>query len=208
MLEWIIPREKKFFDFFEAHASIAIEAARQLLALVSTDSSEEAIIEHIQQLEHQADAITHSCVEALHKTFITPFERNDIHKLISHMDDIVDFIEATAARIGTYKVQQMTPEAVALATLLYQATQILGQLIKGLRSLKYVKAMRQAFIAINHLENQADTVIRDAIAKLFNEEKDPINIIKWKEIYENIEEAIDCCEDVSNIVEGVILECD
>lgn len=209
MLKWLMPKEVGFFDFFEGHASTTVKAAQELLDLISSeDPLSQERIQQIQALEHQADTITHSCVESLHKTFITPFERNDIYRLISRMDDIIDFIEETAARIVTYKLTVMTAEAKELATLLFHSTQTIEQAVKGLRYLKNGETMRQAFFTISRLESEGDAVVRRAIGKLFDQEGDAINIIKWKEIYENIEEAIDRCEDVSNIIEGVILESD
>lgn len=203
-----MPKEAGFFDFFENHASTIVEAAAQLLDLICSEDISHEKFQRIQALEHQADSITHQCVEALHKTFITPFERNDIYRLISRMDDIIDFIEETSARMQTYKLTIMTPEAKELATLLLNCAQTIEEAIKGLRYLKNAEATRRAFITINRLENEADVVVRKAIGKLFDEETNAINIIKWKEIYENLEEAIDRCEDVSNIIEGVILESD
>lgn len=206
MLKWLMPKEIRFFDFFEEHASTTVKAAKELLELISEDPLSQEKFQRIQFLEHQADTLTHSCVESLHKTFITPFERNDIYRLISRMDDIIDFIEETAARIITYKLTMMTQEAKELATVLFHSTQTIEQAVKGLRHLKNGDIMRQAFVAISRLESKGDAIVLRAIGKLFDEEGDAINIIKWKEIYENIEEAIDRCEDVANIIEGVILE--
>lgn len=206
LFKWLMPKEKSFFDFFEKHIYIAIDASQELLALLSADKAAPEIIQRIQQLEHQADAITHECVDSLHKTFITPFERNDIYRLISAMDDVVDYIEEIASRIATYKIEKVNKEAKDMATLLVQCTHTLAQAVNGLRHLKNSEEVHHSFINISQLEKQADTTVRQAIAKLFEEQRDAIVIIKWKEIYENIEEAIDCCEDVSNIIEGIIME--
>lgn len=208
MFRWLLPRETSFFDFFDKHAAVIVEASQTLLSLADEESDIIAKINKIKELEHQADAITHQCIEALHKTFITPFDRNDIFRLISRMDDIIDFIKDAAARIETYKLVKITNEAKEMAQVLMKATQEVEKAVKELRKLKRVEAIRQSFIVINRLEHEGDIVLRHAIGRLFDEEQDVRNIIKWKEIYENLENSIDRCEDVSNIIEGVILEND
>ncbi len=206
MFRWFLPKEPKFFDYFEKHALITVEACREFLLLTEPGADIIEKVSRIKELEHQADNITHQCVEALHKTFITPFERNDIHRLITVMDDVIDFTKDAAARVETYRLVKMTPEVHEMAGILMNASQEISSTINGLRHLKHVDAMRQSFVTINRLENEGDIVLRHAIGRLFDEEQDVKNIIKWKEVYENLEMAIDSCEDVSNIIEGVILE--
>jgi hypothetical protein len=201
-----LPRETSFFDFFEQHARLTVEGAREFLDLVTNGESLPARAKRIKELEHEADAVTHRCVEALHKTFITPIERSDIHSLISRMDDIMDLVEAGAERIALYEIREMTPEVKELAKVLVKATAGVEEAVKGLRNLKNSKAIVRTCIDINRLENEGDTIFRIAMARLFKEEKEPIMVIKWKEIYENLERATDCCEDVANIIEGVVLE--
>jgi len=201
-----LPRETSFFDFFEQHARLTVEGAREFLDLVTNGESLPVRAKRIKELEHEADAVTHRCVEALHKTFITPIERSDIHSLISRMDDIMDLVEAGAERIALYEIREMTPEVKELAKVLVKATAGVEEAVKGLRNLKNSKAIVRTCIDINRLENEGDTIFRIAMARLFKEEKEPIMVIKWKEIYENLERATDCCEDVANIIEGVVLE--
>ena len=203
-----LPRETVFFDLFDKHAALSVLAACEFLTLVSSELDTSAITHYnrIKELEHNADIITHQCVEALHKTFITPIDRDEIHRLIARMDDIIDYIEAAADRMCLYKMKVATPEIKELANILLRAMQETERAIKGLRNLSNAKAIRQSCVIINNLENSADTVLRNAIVRLFEDEPETRTVIKWKEIYEDLENAIDRCEDVSNIIEGVILE--
>ncbi len=201
-----LPRETSFFDFFEEHAALTVEGAKEFLSLVSTGANIETKARRIHDIEHETDVITHRCVETLHKTFITPIDRDNIHRLITRMDDIMDFVEAASERIALYELTVMTPDVRDLADVLVRATQQVELALKGLRNLKNPQAILKVCIDINRLENESDQILRRAVAKLFKEEKDPIVVIKWKEIYENLENAADRCEDVANIIEGVILE--
>ncbi len=201
-----LPRETSFFDFFEEHAALTVEGAKEFLSLVSTGANIETKARRIHDIEHETDVITHRCVETLHKTFITPIDRDNIHRLITRMDDIMDFVEAASERIALYELTVMTPDVRDLADVLVRATQQVELALKGLRNLKSPQAILKVCIDINRLENESDQILRRAVAKLFKEEKDPIVVIKWKEIYENLENAADRCEDVANIIEGVILE--
>ncbi len=201
-----LPKETSFFDFFEEHGTLTVEGCKEFLSLVTTGANIEAKCKRIKEIEHETDVITHRCVEALHKTFITPIERDDIYRLITRMDDIMDFIEAASERIQLYELSQMTPEMKDLADILVRAADQIVIALKGLRNMKNADPILKACVDINRLENEGDSILRRAIAKLFKEEKDPIQIIKLKEIYESLETATDRCEDVANIIEGVVLE--
>ena len=202
----LLPRETSFFDFFEKHAATTVQGAQEFLSLASTGANITAKAKRIKEIEHECDTITHHCVEALHKTFITPIERDDIYRLIGKMDDIMDYVEAAAERIALYRLTQMTPDVKDLADVLLRATLELEQAIKLLRDMSNAEAISKKCIDINRLENEADSILRAAVARLFDEEQDTKMIIKWKEIYENLENATDRCEDVANIIEGVVLE--
>jgi uncharacterized protein len=202
----LLPRGEKFYDFFERHAKLIVSGAIELADLVANPVNLEARAKRIKEIEHESDVITHQCVEALHKSKLTPFRREDIHRLISRMDDIMDFIEAAAERIALYELTAMTTEVAAFTETLTAATRKVEQAIKGLRHLKHSKAVLDHCVEINRLENQGDVILRSAMARLFKEEKNPVLVIKWKEIYEHLEEATDRCEDVANIIEGVVLE--
>jgi predicted phosphate transport protein (TIGR00153 family) len=201
-----LPKETSFFDFFEQHAALTVEGTKEFLSLVTTGANIEAKAKRVSDIEHETDVITHRCVEALHKTFITPIDRDNIHRLITRMDDVMDFVEAAAERIALYDLTVMTADVRDLADALVRAAQQVELAIKGLRNLKDPQSILKQCIDINRLENESDQILRRAVAKLFKEEKDPIMVIKWKEIYENLENAADRCEDVANIIEGVILE--
>jgi uncharacterized protein len=201
-----LPRETSFFDFFEQHAALTIEGTKEFLSLVTTGANIPTKCRRISDIEHETDTITHRCVEALHRTFITPIDRDSIHRLITRMDDVMDFVEAAAERIDLYEVTVMTPEVRDMADVLHRAAVQVEAAMRGLRSMKEPQEMLKLCIDINRLENEADAILRRSVARLFKEEKDPIVVIKWKEIYENLENATDRCEDVANIIEGVILE--
>lgn len=202
----LLPRETSFFDFFDEHAARTLEGCKEFLSIATTGANVGIKAKRIKEIEHETDVVTHRCVEALHKSFITPIERDDIYRLITRMDDIMDFIEAAAERLALYGMSSMTPELRDLADVLVRAVEQIVEAVKGLRNLKNTKGVIQRCIDINRLENEADALLRAAVARLFAEENDPVTIIKWKEIYENLESAADCCEDVANIVEGVVLE--
>ena len=201
-----LPRETSFFDFFEQHAALTIEGTKEFLSLVTTGANIATKCRRISDIEHETDTITHRCVEALHKTFITPIDRDSIHRLITRMDDVMDFVEAAAERIELYELSIMTSDVRDLADVLHRAACQVEAAMRGLRSLNNPQATLKLCIDINRLENEADAILRRSVARLFKEEKDPINVIKWKEIYESLENATDRCEDVANIIEGVILE--
>ena len=174
--------------------------------MVNTGANIATKCRRISDIEHETDTITHRCVEALHKTFITPIDRDSIHRLITRMDDVMDYVEAAAERIELYELTKMTSDCRDLADVLNRSAMQVEVAIRGLRTLKEPAATLKLCIDINRLENEADAILRRSVARLFKEEKDPITVIKWKEVYENLESATDRCEDVANIIEGVILE--
>jgi uncharacterized protein len=202
----LLPRNTSFFDFFDSHAAKTVQGTKEFLALASGELELKDAARRIKTIEHETDVITHACVEALHKTFITPLERDDIHVLIVRMDDIMDFVEAASERMALYEMTTTTPELRALGEVLVRSAEEVQRAVAGLRNMKDGDAVIRSCIEINRMENEADSILRTAVAKLFKEEKDPITIIKWKEIYENLENATDRCEDVANIIEGVVLE--
>ena len=208
-----LPRETSFFDFFEQHAGLTIEGTKEFLSMVTTGANIAAKCRRISDIEHETDTITHRCVEALHKTFITPIDRDSIHRLITRMDDIMDYVEAAAERLELYELTVMTSDVRDLADVLHRSSMQVEVAVRGLRSLrdpqstlKEPQATLKLCIDINRLENETDAILRRSVARLFKDEKDPILVIKWKEVYENLENASDRCEDVANIIEGVILE--
>ena len=160
----------------------------------------------LKDAEHKADDITHHTMEMLHKTFITPFDRDQIHELISFMDDVMDLMDGAARRMMLYGVQEIPEDLLELAKVLHHSTLEMQKAVKGLRDMKNSTQILKSCIEINKLENDGDAIRDAAIARLFKEEKNAVQVLIWKEIYEDIETSIDRCEDVANIIEGVVLE--
>ena len=202
----LLPHDASFFAHFEHQGKKTVEGCRAFLEMIEQPGNMETRAERVKQIEHECDEITHAVVEALHKTFITPIDRNDIYTLITKMDDIMDFVEAAADRLALYDIPTMTKEVGDLARCLVQSAEHVLGAVSSIRDLGKPNGILQHCIEINRLENVADGLLRSALARLFREEKDPIAVIKWKEIYETLESATDRCEDVANIIEGVVLE--
>ena len=199
-----MPREEAFFTLFQQSSKNVIEGGRLLKELMEDFQDTEGKVRRIKDIEHQGDEITHEIVRKLNQTFITPLDREDIHDLTSALDDILDEIDAVADLFLIYKISKPTDTAMKLADILCQASEAVG---KGIDLLAQGNLDANHFnIHVNSLENEADRVSRNAISTLFEEEKDPIMIIKWKEIYENFEKGTDCCEDVANILERIALK--
>ena len=180
-----------------------IAGATALVALFADYQDVEKQVEHIQRIEREGDELTHAILTKLNQTFITPFDREDIQMLSSRIDDVLDLTDAAASRMVTYHVDRALPGVVELAEILHEAT---GQVAAAIGTLGKQDHILSYCIEINRLENESDRVSRDLIAKLFVEEKDPVEIIKWKEIIEVIETAVDKCEDVANVIETVTLK--
>jgi predicted phosphate transport protein (TIGR00153 family) len=206
MLRRLLPREEDFFGLFERHVALTVEGAREMQRLVQGGQNVRVLAARIKEIEHETDVITHACVERLHKTFITPFDRDDIHRLITRMDDVMDYIESAAIAVMLYELTEMTAPARELADVLLRSTEAVAIAVGGLRHVKQSEGILKACIEVNRLENEGDEILRNALASLFRETKDPLLVLKWKEVYEALENATDRCEDVANIIEGVVLE--
>ena len=204
----IFPKELKFFDQFELSSRNVLKGARAFLDLMENYPTQKLSekIESLRVIEHEGDIITHETIEKLNTTFLTPIDREDIHALISKLDDVLDFIESSAVRMQIFKVAQPTEKSVKLTVVLHKAVEQVVEAISGLRNIKKPESILHHCIEINRLENEGDIIQRTAIADLFECCPDPVEIIKWKEIYENIETAIDKCEDVANVIEGIVLK--
>jgi hypothetical protein len=201
-----LPRETSYFDQFEQHGRKTVEGCRAFLQLVENLAEGPARAKVIKQIEDDCDAITHAVVASLHKTFITPIDRNDIYRLITKMDDVMDYVDAASERISLYEITTGGKELRDLAATLLTCAEAVLEAVTGLRDLKNSSLILEKCVEINRLENVADGQLRSSLARLFREEKDPIAVIKWKEIYELLETATDRCEDVANVIEGVVLE--
>jgi predicted phosphate transport protein (TIGR00153 family) len=200
----LIPREEKFFDFFKEAAGNILEGAKVLVQMTDEQGGDlQERWKQLEEFEHEGDKITHQIIRKLNRTFITPIDREDIHSLTVALDDVMDLIEAAAARMCLYKIKQPTEEARKLVQLILKSAE---EIVKAVSNLERMDDVMEHCIEINRLENVADDVSREAIAGLFDTEHDPIEVIKWKEIYETMETATDRCEDVANIVESVALK--
>lgn len=201
----LIPRETKFFDMFEEIAGNMVDGARALTELLQDYDYERMpqAVERIKQIEHRGDELTHSILVKLNQTFITPFDREDIHRLASSLDDVLDFVYAASNRLFNYKIKQPSPSAKILAGIVLKQAQELkaavGLLNKDGRLLPHC-------VEVNRLENEADQVSREAIGRLFDNASDPITLIKLKELLEILEEASDRAEDAANVLETVVLK--
>jgi predicted phosphate transport protein (TIGR00153 family) len=198
-------KEVDFFEPFDKSARNVIKAASLLISLLQDMEHLEIISKEIRETEKEGDMMTHDIIRRLNKTFITPIDREDMHNLCVKIDDIVDLIWACAERITLFKITEPTDEAIEIAKELLLTTEMVSKAIIALRDKKY-SFVQEYCIEINSLENRIDRLYRAALGKLFDEVKDPIFLIKWKEIYEYLEDASDACEDVANILEGIVLK--
>jgi uncharacterized protein len=203
LLNKILPHEATFFAMFNQQAENVHEGAKAMVEMLEHFDDPVAGAEKIKFFEHAGDLITHDIMTRLNQTFITPFDREDIHELASTIDDVLDLIDAVAARLVMYHIATVKPGVVDLAKTVSEAT---GKIVGAIRVLEKEDHILEYCIEINRLENQADRQCRDLLADLFDQEKDPIQIIKWKEIIETLEFAADKCEDVANVIEGVTLK--
>lgn len=200
----LIPKDEKFFDMFRHMGTIIIDGAQQLKDMLDDYSDPLTSQRAIKDTEHKGDSQTHEIIRRLNKTFITPFDREDIYALAGALDDILDLIDASAQRMVMYNVDQPTDDARKLAEIILNSCHAVGRALQHLGGKD--ADICACCVEINVLENEADQVCRSAISHLFDEEKDPIQLIKWKEIYETLEKATDKCEDAANILESVVVK--
>ena len=201
-----LPRDERFFDLFETSVKKVAEGAQQLEALLRDFRNVSLKAKAIKDVEHEGDQVTHDTIEMLNRTFVTPLDREDIHNLITSLDDVLDYIEACAERLSLFKITATTEEAILLAGVLVKAVRELEVAVNKLRRLQGVDTVMKNCREINRLENEGDYICRAAVAKLFEPGSDPLEVIKWKEIYETMENAVDKCEDVANVIEGIALK--
>ena len=201
-----MPREGKFFDLFNEHAEQVAQGSRELATLMATGDDLERRAHNIESIEKRADKITRNTIELLHKTFITQIDRDDIHRLISKMDDILDLIEDSAQLMFLYDVKVPTPEAKKLADICVACCDKVKTAVAMLASMDNAAAILAICVDIDRLESEADHVMRSAIARLFRDEPDVRELIKLRSVYEHLETVTDRCEDVANIIQGIVLE--
>jgi len=201
-----IPREEKFFNLFQQSAQNMVKVAQVLKVLVDSWENVEERVDEIDVLEHQGDTFTHQIVAQLHRTFVTPFDREDIALLAHTLDDVVDFIHTASDTMLIYRVDRPNQRARELAAIIVEGVVEVEKAINLLRDRAHLQLILPLCVEINRLENKADRVYRLALAELFDNTTDISNIIKWREIYEHMESATDRCEDVANVLEGVALK--
>lgn len=206
MLGRLMPREGRFFDLFNEHAQLIAQGSRELAALLAQGDDLQRRAYNIESIEKRADKITQTTVELLHKTFITPLDREEIHQLITKMDDILDLIEDTSQSIFLYDIHEITDEARRLAAICVSCGDKVQHAVSMLSNMDNAQAIMQVCDDIDRLESEADHVMRDAMAKLFRDEPDVRQLIKLRTVYELLETVTDTCEDVANIIEGIVLE--
>ncbi|HEX6242188.1 MAG TPA: DUF47 family protein [Polyangiales bacterium] len=201
-----LTRDNEFWAAFKEHAALSARASASLTKMLESPSERERLVREVSDLEHQGDKITHDTVLALHQTWITPLDREAIHGLVSRLDDVLDFIDAAADRVALYQTESLRPEAVELAKILELSCTEIVRAMDLLQNMKEARALLTLCSQINRHEHDADLVFRRGLARLFNERTDPLELMKWRDIFEAIETATDRAEDVANIIEGIVLE--
>ena len=199
----LIPREERFYDDFVALAEQIRRGATMLDEMLAPDRPIWDKAEEIKEVEHECDTLTHQIIQRLHRTFVTPLDREDIYSLAKSLDDVMDAIDATAALVRLYQIDRVRPDARELTRIINDSV---DQMVAALHALEKKSGVAQPAVEINRLENEADRAHQAAVRRLFEEERDPIAIIKWKEILDFLEDATDRCEDVANVLEGVVVK--
>lgn len=206
MFGLLMPREAHFFKLFNEQTDLIVQGSRELCAMLANGERLQQHAYNIESIEKRADKAARAGIELLHKTFITPLDREDIHQLITRLDDILDIIEDTAQLLFLYDVKDVTAETRQLADINHACTQKVQSVVGMLSDMKNASAMMSACDEIDRYESEADHVMRAAISRLFREEADVRQLIKMRTVYEHLEAVTDACEDVANIIEGIVLE--
>jgi uncharacterized protein len=200
------PRSFDFFELFEKQISFAVEAAHFFKVVVSQGYVNEDTLSKMAAIEHQADDAAHTIIEHVNKTFITPIDREDIFALTMKIDDIVDMMDTIVSRMRIYNITGVNKNMVEFAEVIEQSVQAVTRAIGGLRNIKNVKVVFDACVEVNRLENVSDTMRDKVLMELFVKEKDPIEVIKWKDIYQDAETVLDVCEDVAHVVDSIMVK--
>ncbi len=208
IFQFFQPKDKIFFVLFEKATANLVTISKTLVEMVTTDSlvRRKELIREIERLEHVGDNITHETFHELSANFITPYDREDIHALISAIDDIADYVHGSSKRMELYKVETMTPTIIKLAELIEKGADELHNAVCELKNMKNITKIKEACVRINSIENHADDIFDMAIAKLFEEETNAIEIIKMKEVLLALETATDMCEDAANVIESILVK--
>lgn len=202
----LIPKDEKFFDLLEEAVDNALKAAISFRSLVQNWSATSPEIQRITDLEHEGDRMTHEVIDKLNRTFITPLDREDILALASEIDDVVDILQATTDRMQLYRIDKTNPHLIKMADVVVRSTEVIGKAVKSLRDLSHSRRTLDFCIEANRLENEGDALLKEALTELFSDHKEVLEIMKWKEIYEATEYATDKCEDIANVIEGIVVK--
>ncbi|MEO8076009.1 MAG: DUF47 family protein [Acidobacteriota bacterium] len=199
----LIPKEERFYDDFVALAEEIRGGAAILGEMLAPEQPVWDKADEIKEVEHKCDFLTHGIIQRLHRTFVTPLDREDIFALARSLDDVMDAIDACASIVRLYQIDRVRPDVRELTRIIMASTE---QVVKAMKALEKKKGVAEPAVEINRLENEADRAHQSAVRRLFEEERDPITIMKWKEILDFLEEATDRCEDVANVLEGVVVK--
>ena len=199
----LLPRDERYFERFNDMARRIHESARILDIFFRGESPVATVADQIKRLEHECDEISHEILRGIDRTFITPIDREDIHQLAVRLDDVIDLIDGTVRRIGLFKITEPTPESRSLSKTIVEIT---GEMVEAVSALRGQKGVVEHCIRMKKLENQGDVAFQEAIASLFSNEMPAVELIKWKDIYENMEGCIDQCEAVAHVLESVVLK--
>lgn len=202
----LIPKNEKFFDLFEQEADNMITMGKAFHKFVHQFDRAEERIKQIHDIEHEGDILTHEIIDKLNRSYITPIDREDIQALSKAIDDVVDVIQGAADRMVMYRIETSTEALMDMADILMHSIDETAKAVKSLRTLSDSRRVLDYCIEVNRYENEGDAMLRKTMSKLFDNAKDPIELIKWKEIYECVEIALDKCEDVANVIEGIIVK--
>ncbi len=199
----LIPRDQQFYELFSQIAERLTGSTRLLHRIFENPGEMEQLVSEIKELEHQADNLTHDVIDRLDRTFVTPFDREDIHQLASELDDVIDMVDGTARRLAIYRINEVPDGAKRLSSVLLQAAECVQGAVKGMKLPKTVNASSEE---LKRLEEEGDAVYHDAMGVLFDKSSNPIEVIKWKELYDKMEDALDQCEDVGNVLQSISLK--
>ncbi len=204
MLGWI-PKEQKFFGLFEQQGELVLKAGQVLHDAVNDFRNLAEHAKRLERIEHDADQVTHEIMAKLNSTFITPIDREDIHRLAAALDDVIDFVEGATEHMILYKIQEPTPQFKALAEVVLKQAEEIHRMIPRLKNLRHADILSHC-IEVNRLENEGDRIDREAVADLFEKRGDPLEVMKWRDLYDMLETATDKCEDVAVAIEGIFLK--
>ena len=202
----LIPKEEKFFELFEAQAAHNVAAAKVFREMALKWTRDTGSFDRLRDIEHEADMTCHEIYDKLNRTFVTPFDREDIRELASELDTVVDLIESVGQRMYLYQIDHSTEDLVRLTDVLWQCTETVRKAVAELQSPEKSRRVMDYCIEVNRLENAGDQALGVAIGKLFQGKPDPLEVMKWKEIYETVEQAIDKCEDVAHTLETILVK--